>query len=1102
MRVSACVVLGLLVLGTTTVDARVRVPACPDGRFVVDGEPLLAGVEADAVVTAGRLVSTASGCAARKAKLTKRGRRLVVRWRRCGTARKVRLKATFAADDCDRLEGRWRMKGTPARRFTAVRATPVGPACGDGVIDAAVGELCDDGNQRGCDGCAGDCRATLESCVTAYDCSGYQRPVLPAPGACPDPAAPDVLGGCGAGSGNVGRWTVDGDGLPAYDFLVDQRCDEAAAPYTPRARPLRDPIHLLGNGRGLMAMAHASGAVELYTQDLGHKWLNRVDTWRDPENPSFPPQLGGGFNYYAVLRPGEAPVIGSTRFDDLPVGEATAMQSRRFGVGYFETVTRTPDVVIRRRVLAPDAAARALVVEVEVTNPTDEPLEYRLAEVWDLNLHQVSLELLTSDLLQAGVTDGIERRRRAHSGEYRQAASWLPELGLALVWSYANPIGNDPPGDWGAEPVWLRVIDDGPAPDRAWLRDDELWPEGPRTPPATVGAPGDGAPRRDIGFGPFGANLDSDGQPMVLALRVPVALAAGARTTRRFAFGVTPQQNDPDPYQAELLARAETIAAETAASWRKRLVWASFPGLDDAAAMQRELAWATYATLANVSMDGYRSGESGLGRRVIGQGGAYRFIHGLEGAMGDLALFAESMLLVDPAVARDTLSYALQSQHGPTSPTPWRYPYATTGFGKLSDVGIYTRRSDAYWFLPSIIGKYVGLTRDAAFLERPLGYWPEATHLGSVLDHIARGLDYALDESQLGIAARGLVAIGTNDYADGVANLSTEPVTPTGASSTYNAGMIIYGFPLAADVIEPFDAALAMRMRDLVASQAAAYESEAWLGEYYARGFTDSGTPFAPQLFFLEPQVFPVLAGTAPAERRDAALDAVVAALESPYGALSNVAVDDSGPIGGIDQPLVGGVWPVANAWLTAAFARRDPAEAWSSFTRNTLWKHAEVFPELWYGIWTGPDSFNGPDSARPGEADAHLATALTDYPALNAHVHTGPLRALTDLAGVAGTASGLRIAPSFPSEAFHVRWPRLELEWAPNTARGVVVPSASGPLVLEVELPSALAGASEDALVARAGGVEVPVTVTSGVASFTVPGVLDAATAWSIAAE
>lgn len=1092
MRLLVGLVLVLVVAAPAA--AKVRAPACPDGQFVVEGAPLLdVPIDTDVVVLEGRLVSTVAGCAAKKAKVGQGGKRLGVRWRSCGTARKVRLKARFAADDCDRLDGTWRRKGEPVRRFVATRAV-----CGDGRTDGVVGEVCDDGNQRACDGCGSDCRVTLESCVAAYDCSEYTRPPLPAPGACPDPSAPDALTSCGVGSGNVGRWTVDADGLPAYDFAVDQRCDAAAAPFTPRATPLRDPIHAVGNGRGLMAMAHASGAVEVYTQDRGHKWLNRVDTWRDPENPSFPPQVGGGFSYWAVRQPPDAPIVGSTRFDDLPVESATTMQSRRFGVGYFETETRTPELVLRRRVLAPDAEARALVVEVTLENPTATLNEYLLTEVWDLNLHQAAVELLTSDLLQAGITDDIQRRRREQAAAYTQTARWDPTRGVAVVETTAKTLA---PGitresvasvDWFPEPVWLAVIDDGPAPDRVYLSDAELWERGPRTPSARLAASSDGAHARELG-------LDGSAQPALLGLRVPVVLEAGAKTTRRFAFGMVPGGGTPDAALAELRGRATTIAADTAASWRERLVWASFPGQDDAAAMQRELAWASYATLANVSYDEYR------GLRVAGQGGAYRFIHGLDGAMGDLALFAESLLLVDPPVARETLAYALTSQHASTSATPWRYPYASTGVGNFSDVGIYYRRSDAYWFLPAIVGKYVGLTRDASFLSEPLPYWPRAAgESGTVLDHIGRGLDFALDESLLGIAARGLVAIGTNDYADGVNNLSTEPVSPTGASSTYNAGMIAYGFPLAADVIEPVRAPLATRMRDLVTSQSAAYEAEAWLGQYYARGFTDSGNAFAPQLFFLEPQVFPVLAGTASAERRDAALDAVVEALESPYGALSNVAVDDSGPIGGIDQPLVGGVWPVANAWLTAAFAQRDGAEAWSSFTRNTLWKHAEIFPELWYGIWTGPDSFNGPDSTRPGEADAHLATALTDYPALNAHVHTGPLRALTDVVGVAGTGAGLRIAPHVPGEAFHVRWPRLELEWAPNSARGAIVPVGSGDVTMEVVLPSALASAVEggDMLVALVNDAEVPVTVTSGVASFVVPGVAEARATWSLAVE
>jgi hypothetical protein len=716
-----------------------------------------------------------------------------------------------------------------------------------------------------------------------------------------------------------------------------------------------------------------------------------------------------------------------------------------------------------------------------------------LVEFWDPNLNQIVVELLTSDVLGEGITDAVERRRRARGGEFSHQVAWDPATRIATVTTTAKslPAGIDDrfdPAyvDWFPEPLYLAVLDEGVAPDAVWLSDTELWTGDDRSPSAALAAAGDGAPGRSI-------DVDGAEQRAILAVRVPVHVEPGATVTRRFAFGLVPGGGTPDADVAALRARATTIAAETASAWRDRLVWAAFPGLDSAGVVQRELAWAAYGALANVSFDEYR------GLRVLGQGGSYRFIHGLDGAMGDLAIFAEALLLVDPAVARETLAYAFATQHGSTSATPWRYPYATTGVGTFSDAIIYTQRSDSYWFLPAITGKYVGLSRDTDFLGSTVPYWPRsAGETGSIVDHIERGLDYA--ENELGNGARGIVAMGTNDYADGVADLATEPATPTGTSSTYNAGMIVHGFPLAADVVEPMAPALATRMRNITTAQGAALLAEAWEGTYFLRGFVDSGNPLAPHIFFLEPQVFPVLAGLTDPVQRDSALDLVVDWLETPIGAISNVEIGEGDTVGGIDQALVGGVWPVANAWLTAAYARRDPAEAWDSFVRNTLAVHAEEYPELWYGIWSGPDSFNGPDKERPGEADAHLVTALTDYPVLNAHVHTGPLRALTDLVGVEGTSSGLRIVPRLPTEMFHVRWPRLRLESAPDRIAGEVTTEATAPITLSVALPSGLSGATTVAT--EVDGLPAVVAVVDGEVTLTLPAMPGAPVAWAIFAD
>ena len=923
-----------------------------------------------------------------------------------------------------------------------------------------------------------------------FDCAEFVIPTRADTSACGDvdAAHPDALTTCLKGSGHLGKWAVDAAGLPAYDLSVEQRCDPAAHAYSPRETPLRDPIHLIGNGRGLVAMAHASGAVEIYTQDRGHKWINHVDTWSDPQNPDYPLQLGGGYNYYVV--PGSTRV-GSTRFEDLPVGRAAQMQTRRFGVGYVETVTRDAGITVRRRVFAPDAEARALVARVTVENPTLHAQRYEIVEYWDVNLYQLPVELLTSDLGVPGITESIDRRRREQAASFTQRVEWRAAERMAVVDTTAKSLPAEIRDrldvslvDWFPDPVYLAVLDDGEAPDAVWLSDSELWDGDKSMPPAAAAEAGN-ATSREI-------ELDGEGQHAVLAVRVPVEVPPLGSVTRRFAFGYAPGLRDPAAAVAQLRQRGEVLEAETESSWRRRLVWAAFPGLEDAGVVQREIAWASYNALANTTFDEYR------GLRVLGQGGAYKYIHGLDGAMGDLALFAEAVTLIDPAIARDTLAYALATQQAGSESTPWRFPYATTGVGAFSDVVIYTQRSDAYYFLPAAIGRYVAATRDFGFLGQQIPFYPRAAgESGDVIEHIERALDYGTET--LGFGARGIVAIGTGDYADGINSLATEPATPQGSSSTYNAGAIVYGFPLAAEVVEERAPELAARMRGLVDSQSEALLERAWEGHYFYRGFVDSGNPLAPQIFFLEPQVFPVLSGIASDERREAALGAVGELLDTNIGALSNVAIGEGTPGDGVDRPLIGGIWPVANAWLTGAYARRDPAEGWSSFIRNTLAAHAEQYPDLWYGIWTGPDSFNGPASDRPGEADAHFATALTDYPALNAHVHTGPLRALMEIVGVTGTRDGLRMTPRLPSETFSVEWPRLGVRGTPTSMEGYVVTATDGPVVMEVSLPSGLRGQQILVTVADA---PVAATVEEGVARFVLAGVAEARVPWRIEAD
>ena len=101
-------------------------------------------------------------------------------------------------------------------------------------------------------------------------------------------------------------------------------------------------------------------------------------------------------------------------------------------------------------------------------------------------------------------------------------------------------------------------------------------------------------------------------------------------------------------------------------------------------------------------------------------------------------------------------------------------------------------------------------------------------------------------------------------------------------------------------------------------SQVNAFLQDGWEGRWFHRGFVDSGAPLAPDLIFLEPQVLPALAGILPDWQVHSILDVLRQRFETPMGVVSTVPVDAAPDVGGIDQPQVAGVWPVANAWVTA----------------------------------------------------------------------------------------------------------------------------------------------------------------------------------------
>ena len=73
-----------------------------------------------------------------------------------------------------------------------------------------------------------------------------------------------------------------------------------------------------------------------------------------------------------------------------------------------------------------------------------------------------------------------------------------------------------------------------------------------------------------------------------------------------------------------------------------------------------------------------------------------------------------------------------------------------------------------------------------------------------------------------------------------------------------------------------------------------------------------------------------------------------------------------------------------------------------------TLSSHTSAYPDVWEGTLSGPDSWNAPESTRPGRTwTAAPAFAMQAFPVSNMHSHAQPLLAYLRLLGVEPTAAG-----------------------------------------------------------------------------------------------
>ncbi|GMU60327.1 MAG: hypothetical protein AMXMBFR34_20900 [Myxococcaceae bacterium] len=871
-------------------------------------------------------------------------------------------------------------------------------------------------------------RVFVCGCAVLFGCSPAplpevsEEPWQATEGTC-EASTLDAFAPCSTGSGLFGEWIIDAHGRPAYRYRFDQQNDERARFTNSEGRDRRDHWAAFGNQR-VNALAFNDGHVEVVDQDRGVTHWNAWDEARR--------NYSGGFGW---LDDGEATWCTAWKWRPQP-----SRTERQFGMVSARYAVEYRGVKSEREVFAPPGDDAVVISEVTLTNTSQRERKIAHYEYWDVARRNIEIEWIVSGDLAPEIPARVRAERDARNAGFREVLSW-DQAHRALVLrrtpmeGVTRPDAGAPdPRDWYPADPFLAVLSGEVS--GVFTEQAAFFAEGgPEAPAAVVNR---AAPSPAV-EGVLGRTTSGNGQRRLFVVKSELTLAPGEVRTLRFAYG-TIRHGAP----LEIPAGWGSVSVEDA----QRALDPHLLRLAhrDSPFLTRELAWHSAQVEASVGRREYQ------GLHVVPQGSAYLYLHGADGAARDVGLFALPLVFTHTSLAREMLELNMQLQYG-VNP---RFSYAFQGHGMLDDaLGIHNAPSDLDLFFLWALTEYVFATRDFGFLDQAVPYWPRESRPGATAwDHTRDAIRHLLDV--VGTGPHGLIRVGTGDWSDGiVATYAPDrALAIRDGESVPNTQMALYVLPRAADLVEAREPMLAMELRQKVTELTTAVQTT-WRQDHFGRAYFGDGALFRDAALDLEAQAWPMIA--------PAAFSAPTQRVQLKRGVTSQL----TSPIG-VTLTQGGEVWPAISVLWTWGLARGgDGALAWTHLAQNALHARARAFPQVWYGIWTGPDGV----TSTTGEAWSSPATPMRDFPAQNNNVHALALFAALKAAGVDTTKDGLSIAPG--GAPYELSSELLDLAWDGSRVSGTWRPMGAGTGVLDVRLGT---GTSQQFV--RTGG---PVTFALG---------------------
>jgi hypothetical protein len=836
--------------------------------------------------------------------------------------------------------------------------------------------------------------------------------------------------------------------LPAFRYTANQTTDpHAVTEVRPGILGAREHIHQVGNDR-ITALASNYGHVWVRQDEGCPKILNDVDAERS--------QFGGGIGY---LTDGTETL--STCFDGSDAGF-----ERVFGVGYFRKRIAGRSYEVDQVIWAPFGDDPVLVSQATVTNRTAAPATVRWVEYWGCQTFQLSfrpfmesmaggksmLQLrrdfgrrFESTMTPLAGMRGLRDGKRFAGRTTEDEAAWIRANAMLrrMPYGFISPAEELRPGtnfDSLDLPQTFLVSLDGPATAMKSDAGEFFGAGGVLRPSGLNGAPGVSAEHVEAQAG--------------FLLERTLELRPGEKRTVSFLYGYLPEGFALEALIAKY-ADAQSTGLKKAGleksseEWKRRGMRFDVPAEPW---IKRESTWNHYYLRSSQTFDDY------FGEHILNQNGFYQYTMGFQGAARDPLQHCLPFLFSDAEIVRSILRYTLKEVRDDGS-----VPYGIVGHGVVAPL-ISDKASDLPLWLLWTASEYVLATRDVGFLEEriPARFSATAGRTESVRGLLERC--YRHQVAHVGVGEHGVVRMLADDWNDGL--LATWAQSAMGEAiekgeSVLNAAMGAWVFDYYARMLRyaggesgVAEEAVKTAERDRVAARAQ------WNGKWLKRAWLGPKLGWlGDETLWIEPQPWAILGGVTSAEQSREVVKHVDSLLrQGPLGAAQMSDGPDMRSGGGNSFGTLerGAIWPSLNQTLVWALAGMDKEMAWDEWKKNTLAKHADAYPNLWYGVWSGNDSYNSTLNKNPGGAANEQYFAGTDFPVLNVHAHACFLYSAAKLLGIEFTEAGVKLRPALPVGAYRFDSPLLGLaKTAAGRYEGRYGPSRAGSWTLEIALPA-----------------------------------------------